>query len=327
MSESIDVTVLIPVFNGEQTIGEVVSRTAAVLESEGLSFELVLVDDRSRDDSWRVIEALAAADPRIVPIRLMRNFGQHAALLAGIRLARGERIVTMDDDLQHPPEELPKLFEEMQRTGADVVYGTPDRMQQGLFRNLASWLIKLALGGGMRGDAARHVSALRLFRTCLRDAFARYNSPFVSIDVLLSWGAARSSWVRVRHLPRAAGASNYTFTALIGHALTMLTGFSTVPLRFASIVGFCFTLLGMIVLAYVLVIYLVHGRAVPGFAFLASIITIFGGTQLFALGIIGEYLARVHLRLMGKPPYVVESRPMHGPGRVIPSDDSRPLRD
>jgi undecaprenyl-phosphate 4-deoxy-4-formamido-L-arabinose transferase len=237
---------------------------------------------------------------------LSRNFGQHNALLCGIRAAQGEAVVTIDDDLQHPPEEIPKLVDKLNE-GYDVVYGTPQFQQHGLWRNLASRLTKLALQGVMGAETARHVSAFRAFYAQIRDAFVNYKSPFVSIDVLLTWGTKRFAAVPIRHDPRYSGKSNYTFRKLVVQALNMMTGFSTLPLQIASLVGFIFTVFGFGVFVYVIGRYLVMGYSVPGFPFLASIIAIFSGVQLFTLGIIGEYLARMHFRSMERPPYVVKS--------------------
>jgi undecaprenyl-phosphate 4-deoxy-4-formamido-L-arabinose transferase len=237
-------------------------------------------------------------------VNLMRNYGQHNALLCGIRAARGEVIVTMDDDLQHPPEEIPRLLSKLNE-GFDVVYGTPEREQHGLLRDMASRITKIALQGAMGAKTARSVSAFRAFRTRTRAAFTTYQSPFVSIDVLLTWATTRFTAVAVPHHPRRAGQSQYTLRKLITHALNMMTGFSTLPLQVASVMGFGLTFFGVLVLAYVIGRYIWEGGSVPGFPFLASIIAIFSGAQLFSLGIIGEYLARMHFRMMERPPYVV----------------------
>ena len=142
-------------------------------------------------------------------------------------------------------------------------------------------------------------------RTQIRDAFSMFHNPFVSIDVLLSWGTNRFAVVRVRHDPRRLGVSNYTFRKLMVHALNMMTGFSSWPLRLASLIGFSFTLFGLAVLVFVLGRFLAQGTSVPGFPFIASLIAIFSGAQLVTLGIIGEYLARVYTRTMERPGYVV----------------------
>jgi glycosyltransferase involved in cell wall biosynthesis len=297
-------SIVIPVYCSEAILPELVRRLEPVLLAVADSFEVILVNDCSPDHSWEVISDLSRRHEWIHPVNLMRNYGQHNALLCGIRAARYEIIVTMDDDLQHPPEEIPKLLE-MLGSGYDVVYGTPEQEQHGLGRDLASWVTKLTLQNVMGARIARQVCAFRAFRAQVAKAFAHYEGSFVSIDVLLTWGTNRFASIQVKHFPRKQGASGYTFRKLMTHAMNMMTGFSTMPLQIASLIGFVFTLFGLFVLAYVVVRYFVHGDPVPGFPFLASVVALFSGAQLFALGIIGEYLARMHFRSMQKPPYVV----------------------
>jgi glycosyltransferase involved in cell wall biosynthesis len=297
-------SVVVPVYRSESILPDLVSRLEPVLASASDSFELILVNDCSPDRSWEVISDLSRRYSWLRPINLMRNYGQHNALLCGIRSARYDVIITMDDDLQHPPEEIPKLLARL-ADGYDVVYGTPEHEQHGLGRDFASWITKLALQGVMGAEIARKVSAFRAFRGEVARAFDHYSGAFVSIDVLLTWGTNRFSLVTVRHEQRKAGVSGYTMRKLVTHAMNMMTGFSTVPLQFASVVGFLFTLFGIAVLAYVIGRFLWLGGSVPGFPFLASIIALFSGAQLFALGIIGEYLARMHFRMMERPSYVV----------------------
>ena len=298
------VSIVIPVFNAEATISELCSAIITELQDVVSDFEIILVDDCSRDRSWHLVESLAANNERIHGIALGRNFGQHNALLCGIRSARHEIVVTLDDDLQHPASQIPVLLNELAE-GYDVVYGVPHVEQHGFLRNVASRMTKLALQGTIGVKAARNVSAFRAFYTHLRDGFENFQSPSVSIDVLLTWATSRFSSVKVEHRPRANGASNYTLRMLISHAFNLVTGFSALPLKLASIVGFVLTMFGLLILSYVLVQYFVHGGSVPGFAFLASIITIFSGTQMFVMGIFGEYLARIHFRTLNRPPYFV----------------------
>jgi glycosyltransferase involved in cell wall biosynthesis len=298
-------SVVVPVYNSEGSLTPLVERLVAVLPSAAAEWEILLIDDGSRDRSWDIICDLAARHPRVLGTRMNRNFGQHNALLAGTRAARYTVTVTMDDDLQHQPEEIPKLLTRLAE-GSDVVYGTPTTLPHGLWRNFFSRFTKGALGFAMRIDTIVDISAFRAFRTDLRRAFQAYNSPEVIIDVLLSWGTSKFSSVKCEHLPRAIGRSNYTLPKLFNSAMFMLTGYSTAPLRLASSVGFLFTFFGFGVLVYVLGRYLIAGGSVPGFPFLASAIAIFSGAQLFALGIIGEYLARIFNRSVERPVYVVK---------------------
>jgi glycosyltransferase involved in cell wall biosynthesis len=304
-SPPIEISAIVPVFRSATMLPELHRRLTEALTGLADRHEIILVEDAGGDGSWDEIERIAADDPRVRGIRMSRNYGQHNAILCGIRAARYGLIVTLDDDLQNPPEEIAKLLTHL-GDDVDVVYGTPEHEQHGFLRDQGSRITKLALQTAMSAETARHVSSFRILRTPLRDAFATYGGPFVSIDVLLTWGTTRFSHVAVRHEPRQAGRSNYTFRTLVTHALNMMTGFSTLPLQVASLIGFLFTLFGLGVLAVVLVTYIVNGGStVPGFAFLASIIAIFSGAQLFALGIMGEYLARIHFRTMDRPTYLV----------------------
>ncbi len=272
----------------------------------GLSenYEIILVNDDSPDQSWEVITALAKQYPCVRGIDLMRNYGQHNATLCGVRLARHDVIITMDDDLQHPPEELHFLLDKLGE-GYDVVYGVPKKLPHAWWRNLGSILSKWMVASAIGIKTIRDVSAFRAFRTDLRRSFEGYENPDVMIDVLLSWGTTRFATVPVDEQPRSVGKSNYTLGRLLRMTLLYLTNFSTKPLRFSNIIGFFFTLMGFLGFVYVITVYFVEG-SVPGFPFLASAVMVFSGVQLFALGIIGEYLARVFERTAGRKPYTIE---------------------
>jgi glycosyltransferase involved in cell wall biosynthesis len=298
------ISVVVPVYNSEASLPILIRRLEPVLMSLSHEFEAILVNDGSRDGSWETIQGLSACCGWVRGINLMRNYGQHNALLCGIRAARFDTVVTLDDDLQHPPEEIKKLLDVLHK-GFDVVYGAPEKEPHALWRAAGSKLTKLALQNVMGAEIARDVSAFRAFRARLREAFGNYQSPFVSVDVVLTWATSRFAAVRVRHDSRCAGESNYTFRKLVRHALTLMTGFTIWPLEMASLIGFAFMLFGICVLLFVLVSYFVRGGGLPGFPFLASTIAIFSGAQMFALGIIGEYLARMHHRMMERPVYVV----------------------
>ena len=296
-----DLSVVVPVYRGESLIEPLVERLREALPKFGENYEVILVNDGSPDGSWEVIERLATKYKWVRGIRLMRNYGQHNATLCGVRLARYEVTVTMDQDLQHLPEDIPLLLAELDK-GYEVVYGAPRKLPQGFIRNLLTANIKRILASTMGVPSVRNISAFRAFRTHLRSAFENFQSPSMIIDVLLSWGTARFTSVPV-NIAKAHD-SNYDFAALIKAALLILTGYSTKPLRLASWIGFVMTLFGLGVFIYVLVIYFTAG-SLPGFPFLASIIALFSGAQLFALGIFGEYLARMFDRSMDRPTYVI----------------------
>jgi glycosyltransferase involved in cell wall biosynthesis len=298
-------SIVIPVYNSAPILPDLIAQLGQALPALAPHYEAILVDDGSKDESWSVVQDLVGQYDWVRGFHLMRNYGQHNALLCGIRQARYDVIVTMDDDLQHPPPAVQLLLDELAK-GYDVVYGMPTERPHGLWRNLSSsvthWVLYTATGGVA---TARDSSAFRAFHTRIRDAFASYDSTYVSIDVLLTWGATRFGSVPVQFAERKVGQSNYTFSKLVWHTVTMLTGFSVLPLRFASVIGLAFAALGLVMLIYVIGRFLLEGGSIPGFPFLASSLAIFAGVQLLVLGIIGEYLAQIHFRTMKRPPYVI----------------------
>ncbi|BBB48269.1 glycosyltransferase family 2 protein [Pelolinea submarina] len=298
-----NLSVVIPVYNSEKTLTELTQRIDAALKERCDRYEIILVNDGSRDASWSTVKQLMQANPAIRGINLMRNYGQHNALLCGIRAARYEITVTMDDDLQHLPEEIGKLLDKLAE-GYDVVYGIPEKLVHSLWRNLSSKLSKRFLARILGLKRLKYISAFRAFKTDLRRSFASFNGPNVIMDALLTWGTDNFGTVEVVEQQRSVGRSNYTLGKLINLGMTVLTGFSTIPLKFASFTGFFLTLFGVGILIYAVIRSLQEG-SVPGFPFLASIISIFSGAQLFALGIFGEYLGSIFHRSMNQPAYTL----------------------
>jgi len=258
-----------------------------------------LVNDGSKDASWPVAKALAQQYPWVFALNLSKNSGQHVALLNGCKFARGSIIVTLDDDLQHPPEEIPKLLQKL--FDSDVAYGIPNIEEHSFWRRLSSRAAKFVLQRVIGIQRAEDTSAFRAVKAELFKPFSSYDSHYVDIDALLSWVTDQFTSVRVRHDPRAIGQSNYTLWSLLQHTLKMILCFTTLPLRIASLIGFLFTLFGLTALIYVLVNYYFYRGSIPGFAFLACTISIFSGAQLFALGVLGEYFSKLHFRIMGRP--------------------------
>jgi undecaprenyl-phosphate 4-deoxy-4-formamido-L-arabinose transferase len=298
-------SVVVPVFNSEQIIADLVGELSDTLELTGLEFEIVLVNDGSEDRSWQEIDRMAHVTGRVRGIDLSRNFGQHNATLCGLREARFDVCVTMDDDLQHPPSEISKLVERLDE-GWDVVYGLAQERRHSWIRNLLTRWTKAVVGRVSGQQRILRQSPFRALRTELREAFAAYCGPDVLLDVLLGWGTSRFNSVVVEHHPRRRGSSTYTVRRLFEMGLLALTAYSTLPLRFASWLGFALTAFGVAILIYVFVLAIFIG-SVPGFPFLASLISIFSGTQLFTLGLFGEYLTRVFNRALGRPTYVIRT--------------------
>lgn len=310
-----DISVVIPCFRSRDTLPLLMPRLHAVLDDLAGTYEVILVVDGSPDDTYAVARDLERADPEHVrAIMLRRNYGQHNALLAGIARARFPCTVTMDDDLQHLPEQISLLLGPLKDPMIDLVYGVPLREEHGLLRSGASRLVKRGLSAADVSNAA-HVSAFRAFRTDLRDGFVHVTDPFVSLDVLLSWTTTGVAVAKVDMQRRGEGTSGYTLRGLVRHAFNMVTGYGTIPLRLVSVLGMACFLFGVMLLGIVMWKFVSGATTVAGFTTLASMIAIFSGAQMLSLGVIGEYLGRLHFRSMQRPMYLI---------RVAGSQDTGP---
>ena len=298
------VSIVVPVFNSEVTLEELVVRLKTALPGYIEEFEIILVNDGSCDSCWKVITELAGQEENVKGINLMQNYGQHNALLAGIERAKCDSIITIDDDLQYPPEEIPKLLYKLGE-GFDVVYGKAINRNHKTWRNLGSRILKSSMKVVLGSDIAQKSSAFRALNTKIRRGFRNFTDTTLDLDVLLSWSADRIISIPIQHHGRQDGNSGYTLRKLFRLSISIITGYSALPLRIASAAGLLTSLFGAGLFLYVVIQRLIQTRPVPGFTFLAAEIALFAGFQLFAIGIIGEYIARLHFRTMGKPTYVI----------------------
>jgi undecaprenyl-phosphate 4-deoxy-4-formamido-L-arabinose transferase len=266
-------------------------------------YEVILVVDDSPDDTWEVVQRLSSLE-QVRGLNLMRNYGQHNAILAGVLNAENELIVTMDDDLQHPPEAIPDLIRAL-TDEFDLVYGVAKVEEHGFWRNLASRAVKRAMVITLGVEHARKISAFRAFRNELKSPFMEVRDAFVSIDVILSWVTTRITSIEVEMERRAESESNYNVRSLFGHALNMVTGYSITPLKLVTMLGLATALLGFGLLVIVLVLFFTGRTEVAGFTTIASMVALFAGAQMAAIGILGEYLGRLHFRSMNRPTYVI----------------------
>lgn len=292
---------MVPTYKSPTTLAELVARIGAVNLGE---YEVIVVDDGNDDSTWSEILQLSQTDSSVIGLRLGRNYGQHSAILAGVRRAKFSQIVTLDDDLQNPPEDIPKLLAEL-KPGVDVVYGVSSEVRQNLFRRFTSKFTKAVFAKVLGFESAVSISSFRAFRAQLKEGFAGDLGPHVSLDALLTWSTSRFSTVEVSHHPRRVGKSNYSLGKLIRFMLDTATSYSTRPLRLATTIGFITTLFGLLLLVWVVGNAIFVGDSVPGFPFLAASIAVFSGVQLVVLGILGEYLGKIHFRAMNKPTFSV----------------------
>ena len=302
MSLKPGISVVVPVFRSEQTLRELVRRVSSSIANQ--NFELILVDDESGDGTWQEISRICKLDSKVRGLRLGRNSGQQAALLAGVRSAQFSIVVTMDDDLQNPPEEIPKLLTALTES-IDVVCGISTEVQQSFYRRLGSKFSRGLISSLLGFSDLTSMSSFRAFRTNLRDGFDSQLGPNISLDALLTWSTSRFGTAEVNHDVRAEGVSNYSHRKLIRFMIDIATSYSTLPLQFASYIGFLTVIFGLVLMSYVITGPLIFGVVVPGFALLASSITLFAGVQIMTLGILGEYVGKIHFRVMNKPTYLV----------------------
>lgn len=301
---ALELSVVVPVYNSQATIALLLDRLTKALDSITESYEIVLVEDGSPDESWAAIEASRVHyGGRVVAAQLMRNYGQHNALMCGLRLARGRYVATMDDDLQNPPEELHKLLAHIRRHNLDLVYGTADERKHAGWRNLGAAVVWGFYRTVFRSPITP--TPFRIMRHQLVRSVLFYDLNFTYLDGLLAWCTTRIGAVPVDHHERAQGHSGYTLRKLLVLALNLYTNFSLLPLQIVSAVGFFTALAGFAVGLYYVIQYFAMNIAVPGFASTIVAILVLGGVQLLALGVIGEYLGRLHLNVNRKPQYLV----------------------
>jgi undecaprenyl-phosphate 4-deoxy-4-formamido-L-arabinose transferase len=300
---AIGVTVVVPVYRSQHTLRELYCRIVAALEPLAVGFEIIMVEDCGGDDSWKEIQSVAEEDSRVIGIKLSRNFGQHAATICGISKARGDWILTLDDDLEQSPEHIPALIAKA-REGYAVVYGVYGERSHDRWRNVTSdvvrWLFRLAIP-----SLNYEYTSFRLVARGVASKLVDFDSPFPFVDGYLSWLTNNYATVEVRHAPRAHGASNYNFRKLLTHTINIFVTFSDLPLRMASWIGLCASLAGMVWLVSLLLRYFVGGITVSGYASVMAGIILFGGIQLLLLGIFGEYLGRMNFKSSHKPLFLI----------------------
>lgn len=301
----VKISVVIPCYRSGATLPALVRGLREHLPQACDDYEIILVVDGPPDDTYAVAHELEREDAeRTRAVLLRRNYGQHNALIAGLRRSRHEVTVTMDDDLQHRPDQVGRLVAPLADPLVDLVYGVPDAEEHGAVRSLASRMVKAGLS--LSGVPNAQMSgAFRAFRTELRDAFGNSADPFVSVDVVLSWTTTGVVGVPVRMDKRETGTSGYTLRALARHTWNMVTGYGTAPLRAVFWLGILTALLGVVALLAVLVMYFTGQITVPGFTSMVCLMAIFSGVTMLSIGIVGEYLGRLHFRSMHQPNYLV----------------------
>ena len=306
MSARPTLSIVVPLYNSASTLPQLIRELAAI-PVEGGS-EIVLVNDGSRDATEATaLELIKDCPVPTTLISLSRNFGEHNAVLAGLRATSGEFVVTMDDDLQNPPSEVPKLLHAAQTEKRDVVYTSFDEKKHSGWRNFGSWFTNFLANWSIDKPNGLYLSSFRCLSRLVVDEVAKSANPYPYIDALIFQVTQNVGVVRVRHDERPSGASGYTLRALLRLWMSMLINASVMPLRIATLAGIAVSALGFFLFIAVLINHYLREEPL-GWGSLMAALLIFSGTQLLLLGIVGEYIGRIYLRVSDKPQSVVRSR-------------------
>ena len=302
---SASVSILIPVYKNEGGLDELVKRIGTSMANSAYAgnFELILVDDCSPDNSWEVIQRLAKEHVFVQGATLSRNFGQHNAIMAGLNLVSGQYVVLMDDDLQHPPEAIPNMVQELV-AGADVCYTRYTNRQHAAWKIagsrfndlMASWLLSKPKG--------LYLSSFKALKRGMVDQIRSHEGPFAYLDGLILDITRRIATVEIQHGTRAYGEGNYSFKKSISLWLRMVTGTSIVPLRMVTLMGALIALLGFFGAVFIVISNYLYPAESKGWASIIVTILLVSGFQTLFIGVLGEYLGRIHLRLNNKPQYL-----------------------
>ena len=322
MSARESVSVIIPVFNEQDNLVELLDRTLKSCRSIGLPFELILVDDGSRDHSAEIIAEAAQKNPgEIVGVFLNRNYGQHSAIFAGFSHARGGIVVTLDADLQNPPEEIPNLVAKL-REGFDVVAGVRVPRCDTSFRRLSSWLVNQVTAKVTGVRMHDYGCMLRAYDARVVDAMLSCHERSTFIPVLANSFARHTAELDVKHAPRTRGDSKYSLWKLINLQFDLLTSMTTFPLRLLSVLGGVVSLCGVGLGALIVILRVIEGAewAAQGVFTLFAILFIFIGAQFIGMGLMGEYIGRIYRDVRGRPRYLVHE--VKGESRLPPHESS-----
>ena len=299
-------SVIVPVYNGETTIGELFKRTHSFFVKNKLEFEMVFVHDCGKDKSWKVLERIKMEYSDVVRIiKLSRNFGQHNALICGFEYANGDFFITMDEDLQHDPEDILRLIDEQQKGDYDVVYGTYDQLRHSAFRNLTSRMARKIIHFGIP-DVFPNYTAYRLIKATVgRQTLEMLNS-YTFLDGYLAWVTSNFSSCQVSHHDRFSGESSYTLKKLINHSINIFITFSSLPIRLLRKLSYLVIVITGCYSVYIIFRKILSDDFALGFPTIVLGIGFSLGIIMFALGIIGEYLFQINLKTTKRPNYVVK---------------------
>ncbi len=305
MDKKPKISIVVPVYNEESLVEELVSRLKSVCDGLNRSYEIVIVDDGSDDGSFEKLKRIKETDEALRLIRLTRNFGQQSAVLAGFRMSQGDIVVQLDSDLQNPPEEIPKLLTAL-TDDIDLVTTVHKKRQDGLLRVIGSKFLR-GFGQMLFGESVKlNLSSFRAMRRSVIDKIETCRDRSRYMAVLMSWMGLPSVEIEVEHHARKKGETKYSFLTLFKLSWDLVTGYSSFPLRLVTYMGLFGAFMGFLMMAFLLYQRIANGILIEGFVVLSAVFAFFAGVQLLSIGFLGEYLGRVHSQIQGRPDYIVE---------------------
>lgn len=300
----IDISIVIPVYNSSESLSELFQRIQNEMSRLQLEFEIIFVDDASKDNSWEIIQKLKTENAgTITGVRMARNTGQHLALMCGFNFAKGNLLVTMDDDLQQSPEDIEKLIRKQSETSADLVYGVYPKRSSTMMRKTGSYFIRKA--SKYTAQTIGEGSSFRLFSRDLVDKIRDHFHSFVFIDELVYWHTTEIETVEVSHSPRKSGKSGYSIFSLTKMFSDIVINYTAIPLRIMTWGGVTLSIISFLMGIWFILKKIFLKTTVPGFT--ATIVVVLFSTSilLICMGIIGQYLYKIFNHQMGKPPYTI----------------------
>ncbi len=318
-----EISVVIPVFNEADNVGVLYDRLTRTMEGTGRTYEIILVDDGSRDGSEKLLHELRERDGRVRVIRLLRNFGQHPAVTAGFERVRGDYVVTLDADCQNPPEEIPKLLAALDADPTvEVAAGRRVNRKDSVNRTLPSKVVNWMIGWLTGVPLRDYGCMLRAYRRNVIEALAQCKERSLYITALISWLGVKIVEVDVEHEPRHSGTTKYSFIKLLTMNFDLLTNYTTLPIQMVSIIGMLLAGIGIAV-ALVLAVLAILGFGAGGTTWLAVLILSIGGAQLAGVGLIGEYIGRIYRETQARPYFLVryDTGPGSGPGSAAANEE------
>ena len=301
-------SIVVPVYEGEHSLEELCRRIDTTFENVEGDYEVILVDDGSSDNTWQIMKSLRAKNKKAKIIRLTRNFGQHNAIMCGFRHASGDYFITMDSDLQNPPEEIPTLIQALESSESDLICGIPTKKQHPLMRKIASTLNQKILSIILKRDSSQRTSGFRLIRRQVLSHVLQDNTPNPNIGSMIPMATNRTGSIDVKHDKRVHGSTTYTIDKLVRHFLNGILYYSAIPLRTVSYLGLMSALLSVMLSCYYFTRYLLGKITVPGWTTVVLLLLFFSGMIMFSLGIIGEYLLRIIQEVRGNPQYLIREK-------------------